>query len=152
ASNLLHPYATGTGTRTQKTPALDLDVKDPEVIARLKSEVAEWFAGHKLIFRTGEAPKVAVLFRCDATFPKIVRVFKAPDGTEHRIEFLCDGQQLACYGVHPKTRLPYSWEGGVGPINVPWAELPLIDVQSAKALVDCLAAMLKEQFGYIEAA
>ena len=38
--------------------------------------------------------------------------FKSPNGEEHKIEVLCNGQQVVVDGVHPDTHRPYTWHGG----------------------------------------
>src|SRR5262249_40782098 len=73
-----------------------------------------------------------------------------PDGKTHKIEVLCDGQQLAVAGTHPDTREPYVWKGGRSPVNTPRVELPLIDEDEIRTILDLCADELKAKLGWGE--
>ena len=60
---------------------------------------------------------------------------------------LCDGQQLVGFGIHPDTRKPYQWLGGE-PGEVKRDELPEITEAEARQLVDDVAQLLCDKFGY----
>jgi hypothetical protein len=94
--------ARNTGVRTRTTPVIDVDIKDAAAAEAIEALVRERFSNGagKLLRRIGQPPKRAFLFRADAPFPKLMQDFVAPDGTKHRIEILCDGQQLAAEGKH----------------------------------------------------
>ena len=102
------------------------------------------------IVRFGRAPKRAVLFRTNTPFAKIKRGFGEPDTPEgdcEKLELLCDGQQIICFGVHPDTGKAYSWHGGE-PGEIERRELPSIDEDGARALIDAASALLVDKFGY----
>ena len=63
------------------------------------------------------------------------------------IEFLCDGQQCVVHGVHPDTRVAYSWHGG-SLDEIKREELPYIHAEEAQELVNASVALLTEEFGY----
>jgi hypothetical protein len=59
--------------------------------------------------------------------------FIAPDGSEHHIEFLCDGQQIIVDGIHTDTYQPYRWINGDMP---PWDALVEITEAYARELFE----------------
>jgi hypothetical protein len=63
-----------------------------------------------ILERTGQPPKVLIPFQCDGPFKKIATKFETPDGTLHKVEVLCDGQQFIADGIHPDTGEPYRWK------------------------------------------
>jgi hypothetical protein len=72
----------------------------------------------------------------------------APDGSEgQKLELLSDGQQLACFGIHPDTRKPYTWLGGE-PGAIKRQDLPLITEAEARQLVNDAVEILCRDFGY----
>ena len=145
------PAALNTGILTRTAPALDIDILDPEAATAVENLVRERFEERGLVLvRFGRAPKRAVLFHADAPFAKIKRVFGAPgtpEGDCEKLEMLCDGQQIVCFGAHPDTGKAYSWHGGE-PGEVELLALPHIREDEARALVDDAAALLVEKFGY----
>jgi hypothetical protein len=140
---------TNTGILTARTPALDLDIRDPDAADAAERLVKEFFEekGHVPV-RFGNRPKRALFFRTDAPFAKITVNFDVAEGAPNeRIEFLCDGQQIVVHGVHPETRVAYSWSGG-SPSNVKREELPYIHAEEAQELVGNVVKLLTEQYGY----
>jgi hypothetical protein len=144
----LWPAATNTGLLTAFAPAFDLDILDPDAAAAVERLVRERFEerGYILV-RFGRKPKRAILFRTDMSFAKIQRVLIALDGSEQRLEFLADRQQIIVHGLHPDTREPYSWFGGE-PGEVPCADLPYISAEEAAKLADDAARLLVAEHGY----
>jgi hypothetical protein len=100
--------AGNTGLLTKFVPALDIDITDPAAAEAVEALAREHFEerGYFLV-RIGRAPKRAVLLRTDEPFDKVVRVFTAPNGGEHKIEILGDGQQVVAFGIHPDTHQLY---------------------------------------------
>ena len=101
-----------------------------------------------ILVRFGKAPKRAIIFRCDEPFPKIVVNLIAPDGSNHKLEFLSDGQQLVVAGVHPDTGAFYTWHGNSTPGKVLREDLPYIRGEDARQLVTDSVAVLVERFGF----
>src|SRR5205823_7699992 len=94
-----------------------------EKLARERFEEKGYF-----LVRFGQPPKRAFLFRTDAPFAKIKRVFGEPGTPEKdcgKLEFLGDGQQLVVHGIHPDTQGPYSWHGGA-PGEIKREDLPYL--------------------------
>ena len=145
------PAATNTGILTRTTPALDIDILDPEAAAAVEALARQRFDELGIVpVRFGRAPKRAVLFRTDSPFAKIRRVFgepNTPEGDCEKLELLCDGQQIICFGVHPDTGKAYSWHGGE-PGEIEHRDLPLLNEDGARALIDDAAGLLVEKFGY----
>src|SRR5262249_58026088 len=108
------PRYPNTGTLTSKNPAIDIDIKDVAAAEALEALVRERFSngGERLLRRIGLHPKRAFLFKTEVPFAKMLENFIAPDGSEHKIEILCDGQQIVSHGIHPDTKRPYDWHGG----------------------------------------
>jgi hypothetical protein len=98
-------YATNTGILTRSTPALD--ILDPIAADAIEQLVRDRYEDHgRVLPRIGRAPNRAILFRTDSPFAKIAVKLIAPDGSQQKIEFLCDGQQLVVNGVHPPMPQP----------------------------------------------
>ncbi len=145
----LHPDWSNTGILTATVPAFDLDIQDPDAVAACEEQLREWFDGHgTLITRFGNPPKRAILFQTPVPFKKIRADFVAPNGSEHHIEVLGDGQQIVVEGTHPDSHRPYSWHGGQGPLNVNRNDLPKIDEDAAARAVELLGELLVEKFGF----
>jgi hypothetical protein len=138
-----------TGMRSATAPVLDIDILD-EQGAQIVEATARLYLEDKgqMLVRIGRPPKRAILLRTDKPFKKIVRKLTAPDGKMHKIEVLCDGQQLAVAGTHPDTRQPYVWKGGSSPVNTPRAELPLVDEDEIRTILDLCADELKSKLGW----
>jgi hypothetical protein len=65
---------------------------------------------------------------------------------------LADGQQIAVAGVHPDTKEPFCWRGGLSPVNTLRSELPLVDDDGeVRAILDLIAEGLENQLGWVEA-
>jgi hypothetical protein len=142
------PDAINTGVLTKITPAFDVDVMHPEAARAIEELVRDRFEERGYILtRIGKPPKRAIMFRTDQPFGKILASFAAPDGSAHKLEFLCDGQQIVVDGIHPDTKRPYGWHGG-SPDQIPRDDLPYITAEEARQLVDDAAAVLVNEFGF----
>jgi Bifunctional DNA primase/polymerase, N-terminal len=146
------PDAHNTGCLTRLMPALDLDILNEGAVRAIEDFVRERYEerGH-ILTRIGRPPKRAILFRTIEPFTKILTNVVAPNGQPEKIEFLGDGQQLACFGTHPETKQLYRWFGGEpGPIKL--EDLPYIREEEARTLVDDIVEILVRDFGYTHAA
>jgi hypothetical protein len=149
---MIHAWANAgpnTGMRAATAPVLDIDILD-ERAAQIVETTARLYLEDKgeILVRIGLPPKRAILLRADKPFEKIVRKLTAPDGKVHKIEVLCDGQQLAVAGTPPDTREPYVWKGGRSPVNTPRANLPLIDEDEIRTILHLCASELKARLGW----
>ena len=141
------PNATNTGILTRHTPVLDIDILDKEAAETAEALVAEQINSDYLLVRIGLPPKRAIPFQTSTPFAKINMPLIAPNGEEQKIEFLGDGQQIVVDGIHPDTKAPYSWHGGVLG-EIARADLPSIDEAAARKLVDEIVELLIAQYGY----
>jgi hypothetical protein len=144
---------TGTGMLTARTPVIDVDILD-EAAAELVEQTIRECVGDAgdILVRVGQFPKRAIPLRTDEPFRKIVRRFNAPDGSAHKIEVLCDGQQLAVAGIHPDTNKPFAWRGGRSPVNTPRDALPLVTEAEVIAILDLCSEQLRKKLGWTEQA
>src|SRR5262249_5908987 len=98
--------------------------------------------------RFGKPPKRLIMLRTDEPFDKLYYVFKAPDGSEHKIEILGDGQQYVVDGLHPETHKPYGWFGGELK-TIKREDLPYIRFNDAKEFISAAKKLLAEEFGLV---
>jgi RecA-family ATPase len=128
--------ATNTGILTRNTPAVDIDVLDPDVAGELQNLLWSTIGnnGHAMV-RFGRVPKRAILFQTDAPFSKFATpTFTSPDQCKHRVEVLCDGQQIIVFGQHPDTGQNYTWSNGE-PGRVEHDDLPYLNEAMARDFV-----------------
>lgn len=132
---LANGYARGgVGILTRDFPAVDIDVLDPEVSAKL----VEWCKANigKTATRVGMAPKTLLAYRAEEPFTKVQsKRWQSPDGQIHKVEILGDGQQYVAYATHPDTGKPYQWTSKVGLSAVDPKLLPTITKAQAEALL-----------------
>jgi hypothetical protein len=115
-----------TGILCKHTPALDIDITNPDAADAVEALIRLRVSGEVLV-RTGLPPKRLIPFRTDKPFTKITAKLIAADGSIQKLEFLGDGQQFVAFGLHPSGRA-YSWRGGE-PGQVPRSVLHhLVDI------------------------
>src|SRR5262245_13489693 len=143
------PTATNTGALTRLMPTLDLDILDEAAVRAAANHVHEHYAERGYILpRLGKPPKLAIPFRTEEPFKKIVVNLIAADGSEgQKIEFLADGEQVVVAGIHPETKEPYRWLNGE-PGQIKLEDLPYTREDEAHQLVDELVEILVGDFGY----
>lgn len=120
----------GVGLRTGHLVGIDIDVLDPE-IAHQMGRIVEERTGAALM-RVGLWPKRLYLTQTATPFPK---------KSIRKLEILGLGQQLVSFGIHPDTRKPYYWTDET-PLDVPLADLPLLDEATCTDLLNELASLL----------
>jgi hypothetical protein len=140
--------AENTGVFCRNTPTLDIDIDAAEASEAVEMLVRERHEEHgNILVRFGKAPRRAIPFQTNEPFKKITGNVIAPDGSEQKIEFLCDGQQVIVAGIHPDTHKPYSWHGGT-PETTPRESLPYVRAGDAQALVEAAVDLLCSEHGY----
>lgn len=125
----------GVGLIAANTPGVDIDVYDEE----LSRYMEEWVHEHIAMapVRVGQAPKRLLMFRTDEPFPKINAVkYVDPDGGEHKVEILGDGQQFVAFHIHPETGKEFQWLYKDGPLVTDHDDLPTLTYERAQAIVD----------------
>ena len=124
----------GVGIQTARTPAIDLDIRDEDVAARMEAVVRE-VAGDGLL-RIGKAPKRLLCFRTDEPFRKMSSAkYEDEWGDQHQVEVLGDGQQFVAFHRHPDTGKPYTWPTGDSPLNIAHDHLPVLTVDQAQEII-----------------
>jgi hypothetical protein len=106
------PDARNTGILCQRVPTFDIDVMHPAAQAVEELVRAHYEEAGPILVRFGQPPKRAIPFRTDEPFKKILVNLTGPEGGQHKLEFLGEGQQVVVAGIHPGTGKPYSWHGG----------------------------------------
>jgi hypothetical protein len=127
----------GTGILTTTCPAIDLDIKDRELV-RVLIELAGEMLG-PTPFRIGARPKALLPFATSRPFGKITgrwwalpdEDFRVPGYAPHRIEILGRDNQFFAYAIHPGTGRTYRWRR-YDPISTPRDGLPSIDEAEAR--------------------
>jgi hypothetical protein len=138
----------GTGILTRDCPAVDLDIRDKELVRTL-IELAGDMLG-PTPFRVGAPPKVILPFSASMPFEKISGRWwalpgdnwRAEDYSPHRVEILCDGQQFVAYAKHPRGTF-YRWSRGE-PMDTPRIDLPEIDEAGAQTFLEAAEAVLQD--------
>lgn len=128
----------GIGVLAATTPAIDVDILDPEVAGLMADEIDKIFEGHNLLMRTGKAPKFLIPFRSDEPFRKITSSVYTDGTNEHKVEILGSGQQWVAYHVHPETERPYQWFDGLsdaGIHDVAQSSLPVLTLEDAQRVI-----------------
>jgi hypothetical protein len=146
----LYPHSQNTGILCKFTPTIDIDIFHPEAADAIEQLIRERFEEHgRILVRFGRWPKRAILLRTSTPFDKLALILTAPDGSQHKIETLGNGQQVVVAGIHPETRRPYGWHGGqLG--EVKRAELPEVSEQDIRDLLDDAAELLVKEFGFTD--
>jgi hypothetical protein len=124
----------GVGIQARDNPAVDIDVRDPEVASALEEFV------HARVglgpVRVGRPPKRLIVFRTDNPFPKITSsAYVDGDGNKAQVEILGDGQQFVAFAIHPDTNKPYEWLYKDGPHVTESDDLPTLSEPQARAVI-----------------
>jgi AAA domain/Bifunctional DNA primase/polymerase, N-terminal len=145
AEDLAKDTGANTGVIACYNPGFDIDILDPAAADTAERVFKDWLDGRGTIpVRIGQWPKRAIALRTPEPFQKIQQHYRAPNGTTHKIEVLCNGQQYLAHGVHPDTKKDYEW---VGP---PLWEIPhddLVEVREAemREFVSYLSDVLRDE-------
>lgn len=126
----VYPEARGTGLRTGRLAAIDIDVRDKahtEAIVALADKVL----GPTPLKRFG-SKGLLLCYRNDEPIRKISILTDAavPGEFADKVEVLGTGLQFAAFGIHPDTEKPYEWIGTTDfdeiatPLNTPVDTLP----------------------------
>jgi hypothetical protein len=138
----------GTGILTATCPAIDLDIRDRELVRILINLSGDMLGPSP--FRIGAPPKALLPFSTAEPCEKISGRWwalpgdnwRASDYSPHRIEVLCSGQQYVCYARHPRGTF-YRWARGE-PMDTLLIDLPEIDQASAQAFLDAAEQIITE--------
>jgi hypothetical protein len=134
----------GIGILARYTPAIDVDILDPQAAQEMSDLVDGIFPGQALMTRTGRAPKFLIPFRSDDPFKKLSSGVYTDGTNDHKVEILGDGQQWVAYHVHPETGLPYEWWDGLGDVGIlgsAQSELPTLSRSDAQRVIDAFEVL-----------
>jgi hypothetical protein len=145
----LWPDATNTGYLARSTPGLDIDILIEAAAEAVEMLAREHFEERGNIYvRIGLPPKRLIPLRTDEPFAKLYRTFKAPNGSEHKIEILGDGQQFVVDGIHPQSGKRYAWFGG-DLATIHRVNLPYVRREDMEKFLDAATRLLVEEFKFI---
>jgi hypothetical protein len=145
----IYHLAANTGVLAKYTPGLDIDIMIEAAATAVEMLAREYFEERGDIHvRFGKPPKRLIMLRTDEPFDKLYYVFKAPDGSEHKIEILGNGQQYVVDGIHPGTGKPYAWFGGEL-ATIKRQDLPYARFDDAKEFINAAKKLLAEEFGFV---
>lgn len=125
------------GLRTGALAAVDLDLYDPAVAARVYEAFVARFG--EAPCRVGRAPKRLLVYAAAEPRTKInsavwLRPNPEEGEKENKVEVLGIGQQFVAYGIHPDTHKPYQWLNGSLADQELWM-LPTIDLDAVATWV-----------------
>lgn len=150
---LKNPENTGVGILTKHFPAIDIDVRDEEIVKKLEQHLIEYtFAlqgvqPEDLFKRVGRAPKCLFACHTDEPFHKLSsRKYVDLLGEEHQIEILGDGQQYVAFHIHPDTGKPYEWHGHAPDEIEVFDDLPYIDRETALEFIQYFESIVPEDW------
>lgn len=129
----------GVGILTAGNPAVDLDIRDEELVAHMDDFVSLVYGSAPT--RVGLAPKRLLVFRlAGAKFQTMKSVWHDGDPKDkstpkHEVQILGDGQQFIAFGVHPDTNKPYKWVANGDPTAVDSDSLPTLTEAQAFEII-----------------
>jgi hypothetical protein len=135
----------GIGIKSRLVPAIDIDLRDEDMIARVQ-EIILKVVGDTPLKRIGFAPKVLWVYRQEkgGMFPKVdTGMWLDSQGRDSKVEILADGQQFVAAHVHPDTGKPYKWLGA-SPLTLPRSELPILTHDQAKEIKEKVLSLFLE--------
>jgi hypothetical protein len=145
SSRLPHYAPCGTGILTATTPAVDIDVRHPELAETIDRMVVA-VIGDGAPVRFGQAPKRLRVCRAAKPFAKRSTAGyrlpgDQPGDKSHKVEVLGAGQQFVAYGVHPDIGRPYAWPDD-DLLNLERGDLPELTVDAAAHIIANAEAIL----------
>lgn len=132
-------HGAGAGLLAFAHPAVDCDVKAPEVASAIREALAPWIGTAPE--RVGATPKWLRWGRLKGEpFAKRTLGFEY-GGTSHLVEFLASGQYFNVFAAHPKLGTPYIVTGDIAADR-----LPEIDEAARDAMYERVRKLLTERF------
>ena len=128
----------GAGLICRRVTVFDIDVKDAALADMIEARITRMLGTAPC--RVGQAPKRLLVYRLadgEPCIDKAVLRFTDPAGNAHVVEILGVKQQFVIAGIHPKTKLPYTWPRALGT----FAKLPPVTIAG---LGGCLATVANE--------
>lgn len=138
----------GVGVLSRFFPAVDIDVRDEEIVKKLIAWCEENIG--QTVQRVGDAPKTLLVYRTEDPFTKITsKKYEDFLGVDHKLEILGEGQQFVAFAVHPESQKPYQW---VGPslLDIAVEEIPIITTEVARELIAYFESIVPEDWVFVE--
>ena len=121
----------GVGIAAGSVVGIDIDIMDAALAIEL-ANLATAMLGDTPCLRIGQQPKRLLVYRAATPFAGRKRL---------PLEVLARGQQFVAHAIHPGTGQPYAWpEDSL--LDVPLAQLPVIDEAAAMAWLDRAYALI----------
>lgn len=134
----------GIGIKTWKTPGVDIDCYDRDVVDAMVKFTTDLLG--ETLERVGLPPKTLLLYRAEEPFPKTQsRFYEDDQGRPVKLEVLGDGQQFVALHIHPDTEKPYRWKDKRHVANTPVSELPVITQDDALLIVQEFERLAKKK-------
>ena len=118
-----------------RVAAVDLDFLD-EAKAEKAEAILHETIGQTPMVRVGQAPKTMHFYRRTEDLAIAGKAFGG-------FEIFHRSGQAVLYSVHPDTGKPYAWPEA-SPLDLPAAELPVIDTATVKAFIDAMAPLRED--------
>ncbi|KAA2235554.1 DUF3987 domain-containing protein [Salinarimonas soli] len=139
----------GVGIRTgDGFVGVDADTYDAAVAEQVRACAEKHFG--TLHSRIGRQPKCLYLVRTEPSVSYMRVEFEGSDGKNERVELLAEGRQFVAHGVHPNTRLPYTWPEGIPSLDtVPYAGPAVIEAFFAelRTILPAASPVIREGAG-----
>lgn len=137
------------GLRAADWPAVDCDVENPKFMSWLRKRVTTELGFAPTRVRSNSPRSLFVYRRADGeTIRKMQLIFTDPDGVEHKIEVLGEGQQYVVNGMHP-SGVAYEWEDGAHLVDVTVGGLTSVTEQQLRDFLTALAAVIPQHGGVV---
>ncbi len=136
---------TGIGVLAKNTPAIDIDVHDPEIVRKLTLFCQKEFGLAPI--RVGKAPKTLLVYKTDSPFTKLSSpTYEDALDTKHKLEILGEGQQFVSFHVHPETGKPYKWVDDIDITKIKKEDLPSLSRARAEKLLDYFSTIIPDDW------
>jgi len=129
-------WAGSLGVIAAETPAVDIDLHDPELADRVQALVLKHLGPAPMRLSHRPASRLLV-YRTEEPYPK--KVLTLPNG-QGKVEILGGGRQFVVHGTHPEGT-PYRWARSAL-WDVPSHALNRMDAEAADGLLAALQAEL----------
>ncbi len=114
----------GIGIVGGNVVAIDIDVLDANVAHEIDRHCQERL-GDTPALRIGQEPKRLRVYRTEVPFK---------GNSFGSLEVLCEGRQFVGYGIHPRTKQPYTWpDEGLADLDV--SDLPVAEPEAIASFV-----------------
>lgn len=152
--NRWHDWGAGIGMQGRNFPAIDIDVDDPAIADLIHDTAIEMLGSAPVRF--GNGARRILVYRCEGLRKQRLqfRMPHNPDAADEAegakpkphpaVELLGDGQQYVVEGIHPRTGMPYRWDGD-SPADIGPSGLTEVTPEQLDAFFTRVAEILKDR-------